>query len=123
MATAARSLLELGIDNLLEVRNGVAHRSAEGRPVGQVNRLALVGVVADVRGADARGPNRVVEEQFSEVALRLGCLKARSRRHGYAGVSGRNLQFIDSPNLLTDELAQLGGAVALSVVLSGDDSA
>jgi hypothetical protein len=65
-----------------------------------------------------------VKEQFAEVPFRLSCLKAQARRDGYAGVSGRNLQFIDSPNLLTDELAQLGGAVALSVVvLSGRDSA
>jgi hypothetical protein len=62
-----------------------------------------------------------VKEQFAEVPFRLSSLKAQARRHGYAGVSGWNLQFIDSSNLLTDELAQLGGAGA--IVLSGGDSA
>src|SRR5262249_44485209 len=112
MATAARSLLELGIDNLLEVRNGVAHRSAEGRPGGQVARLGLVlPVVAPV---DARAPDRVVEEQLSEIALRLSCLKACARRDGYVGVSGRNLQLVQASNLFRNESPQLCGAVALS---------
>src|SRR5262245_6972024 len=110
MATAAGGVLELGIDDRLDVRIGVgaAHSSAEGSPRGQWEGLALVS-----SRPDARAPDRVMEEQFAEVALRLSCLKTRAGRHGYAGVSGRNLQFIDSPNLLTDELAQLGGAVAL----------
>src|SRR5215470_938000 len=119
MATAARSLLELGIDNLRDVRIGVAHRSAEGRPGGQVARLGLV--LPEVAPVDARAPDRVVEEQFAEVPFRLSGLIAIARRHGYAGVSGRNLKFIDSANLLVDETAQLGGAGA--VVLSGSDSA
>src|SRR6516225_8601256 len=119
MATAARTLLELGIDNVRDVRIGVAHRSAEGRPGGQVARLGLVlSVVAPV---DARAPDRVVKEQLAEVPFRLSGLIAVTRRHGYFGVGGRNLQFIDSPNLLVDEAAQLAGAGA--VVLSGCDSA
>jgi hypothetical protein len=46
-----------------------------------------------------------VEEQFAEVPLRLSGPKARARRHGYVGVSGRDLKFIDSANLVADEIA------------------
>src|SRR5262245_47013247 len=113
MAAAARTVLSLGIDDLLDVRIGGAHSSAEGSPCGQVKGLALVNV-------DARGPNRVVKEQFAEVPFRLSGSKARI--HGTIRLSGqgnvsirrRNLQFVDASNLLVDEPAQLRGAVALS---------
>src|SRR5260221_13902690 len=85
-------------------------------------RSALIGGAADARGAD-----RVVEQQLSEVALRIGGLVAigcvprpRHRRgHRNGGIRRRNLQFLDSADLLADEPAQLLGAVALS----GGDSA
>ena len=59
MATAARSVLSLSIDDLLNVRFGCAHCSAEGRAGGQVKGLALVDV-------DSRGPDRVVEQHLSQ---------------------------------------------------------
>src|SRR5206468_11373509 len=113
MAGAARTVLSLGIDDLLDVRIGCAHSSAEGRPGGQVKGLALVDV-------DARGPDRIVEQHLSEEAFRLGCLVARVHgpirhpRYGNVSIRRWNLEFIDAANLLVDELTQLGGAVALS---------
>jgi hypothetical protein len=63
-----------------------------------------------------------MEQQLPEVALRLGGLVAigrvprpRHRRgHGNGRIRRRNRQFIDSADLLADELAQLHGAIALS---------
>src|SRR4029077_149559 len=39
---------------------------------------------------------------------------SHGRGHRNSGIRRRNLQFIDSADLLADELAQLDGAVALS---------
>ena len=63
-----------------------------------------------------------MEQQLSEVALRLGGLVAigrvpapsHGRGHRNSGIRRRNLQIGDSANLLADELAQLHGAGALS---------
>ena len=49
MATAARTVSVAGIDDLLDVRIGCAHSSAEGRPGGQVNGLALLMLMRAVR--------------------------------------------------------------------------
>jgi len=85
MAAAARSGLFRGGDDLLDVWVGGAHSSAEGRPRGQVNRYALVDV-------DACGPDRVVEEQLSEKALRLGRLEPIG--HGAVRLLRRRKVFI-----------------------------
>ena len=110
MATATRSGLHRGIDNRLDIGIGGVHRSAEGRPRGQVDRLALIDV-------DPRGPDRVVKEQLAEVAFRLGRLipighgPIRLRRHRDSGIGRGNGQVIEAPNLSADKVPQLGGRV------------
>ncbi len=64
MTAAARSGLFRCRDDRRHVRIEAIHRSAECRPRRQVNRLTLVDV-------DARGPDRIVEQQLPEEALRL----------------------------------------------------
>src|SRR5262249_14348835 len=65
---------------------------------------------APERRVNSGRPNRVVEEQLPKVALLLGCSVARVHgpirhsREGNVGIRRRNLQFIDSANLLVDEL-------------------
>ena len=49
MATAARSVLSLSIDDLLDVRFGCAHSSAEGRAGGQVKGWPLLMLIRAVR--------------------------------------------------------------------------
>ena len=49
------------------------------------------------------GADRVVEEQLSEVALRLGRLIAIATRHRDFSVRCGNLQLVQASNLLTDE--------------------
>ena len=61
-----------------------------------------------------------MKQLFPEVALRLGDLEARVRaaigepRLRQVGIVRRHHQFLDATDLLVDEPAQLGGAVALS---------
>ena len=114
MAGAARSVLSLGIGDLLDVRIGGAQSSAEGRSGGQVKRLARVDV-------DARGPDRIVEQHLPEKALLLG--RPVARIHAAVGlprqrdrcVVGGDLQLLEATDLLVNELAQLGGAGAVVV--------
>ena len=112
MATATRSVLSLGIGDRLVIWIGGAQSAAEGRPGGQVKRLALVDV-------DACGPDGVVEEQLSEVALFLGCRVSRIHApirppgNGNVGIRRRNHQLMDSTDLLVDEPAQVRGTLAL----------
>src|SRR5436309_8194174 len=69
---------------------------------------------------------RVVKQQFPEVTLGFGCLELGVRAPigkpwlRKLGIVRRDHHFLDATDLLVDEPAQLGGAVALS---GGDSSA
>ena len=83
------------------------------------------GEYAAVCRVNSGRPNWVVEKELPKIAFFLGCPVARvygpvrEPRKRNLCIRRRNLQFINCSHLLVDELAQLGGAVALS----GDDSA
>jgi hypothetical protein len=108
----------------VELCAGLSRRLAEVTAAARA-RLRR-GAHAAVGGVDSGGPDGVVEELLAKVALRLGGLVAIShltnRRDGQGnfGIRRRNLQLIDSTNLLVDEVPQPFGAV---VVLSDGDCA
>ncbi|MFN0166290.1 MAG: hypothetical protein ACKV22_07645 [Bryobacteraceae bacterium] len=71
-----------------------------------------------------------MKELFAEVTLRLGGLEERVRDSiGKPGlrqvfVVRRNLQLVDTANLLVDEMAQLiGVAASIAIIVMGDRSA
>ena len=81
-------------------------------------RSAVFGDATELRENSGRS-GRVVKQQFPEVTLRLGGLEERVRasigqpRLRKVGIVRRHHQFLDATDLLVDEPAQLGGAVAL----------
>src|SRR5207253_4322562 len=124
-----------------EVREGIgvapplaAHGEVEER-AGPRRRLAQVAGTAGgglLRGGDAAevrkdsgGSDRIVEEEFPQIALGLGGPEGgvnasigKARRRDLR-IERRNHQLLDSTNLVADESAQLGGAVPVV----GDGSA
>src|SRR5262245_57924593 len=102
MATAARGILPLGIDDRTNTRHGCAHRSTDSRPGRQVEGLAGVDV-------DARGADRVVKQHLAEKAFCLRCLITRIHgsiwhpRHGNVSVGCWDFEFVDAANLLVNE--------------------
>jgi hypothetical protein len=108
----------------VELRAGLPRRLAEMTAAARAGLRR--GAHAAIRSVDSGRSNRIVEELLAEVSLRFGGLVAighLTNRRGWqwnVGIRRWNLQFIDSTDLLLNEVPQPFGAV---VVLSDGDCA